>query len=35
MKDFEEHRTNYNHASDASLTNCRKYNNIVMIPGKD
>ncbi|XP_062603684.1 uncharacterized protein LOC134265484 [Saccostrea cucullata] len=31
--DFDEHRSNYKHANNDSKQKCRKYNNIVMIPG--
>lgn len=31
--DFEEHRINYDLASKEATNKCRKYNNIVMIPG--
>lgn len=31
--DFKEHQMNYDHASKEATNTCKKYNNIVMIPG--
>lgn len=33
LEDFEQHRTDYKHVTDVCLNACRKYNNILMLPG--